>query len=680
MTKRSVLIGLAGAVLICGLTFLNDRVLKGTYLVGSHLPVAVYGPLVVFVMLLNPLFKRLALSGREIAVALTLTLAACCVPASGLMRTFTSSLIMPHYHEKTEPAWQTYDVVDRAPQQMLVDVSEDEDGILTAFASGLGSPESHASFWDVPWSAWSGVVLLWLPPILALWGALTALAVVVHRQWSRHEQCPYPLAAVTASLLPPEGEKGSPVLRNRLFWIPMLIVFALNLNNYGFVWYPRLFVHIPTKFDFSPLAQFFPTLVEGGGGRLFSPTIYMTAVGIAYFVPTDVALALGIGPWLWALVAGAFAAFGFALDGVLEGGSWYIGVKPSTFVLFGANMGLFASMVYTGRHYYRSVLKQSFVPGAEGEATPNEVLACRLFLGLMAAFVLYAAFFAEIGIVLAALYAGILVMLFVVMSRLIAEAGLFYIQPYVFPCVVLWGLFGVNALGLTVLLAMQMLTVVLFIDPRESLMPFMTNSLKLLERRGARRGRTAWIAMGAVVLGLAVALPVTLYIQYDQGSTIWEGWAERAVTRMPFDNAVKVGQRLDAQGMLDDVTSAGGGWRPSRISPNWTCIVATLAGLAAVTVFSVVRLRFPGWPVHPILFVTWCTEPVRRLCASFLIGWALKSLVVRYGGGKMHERLKPLAIGLVAGEILGALVPVAIGVIYYLVKGVPPRAFHVLPT
>ena len=46
----------------------------------------------------------------------------------------------------------------------------------------------------------------------------------------------------------------------------------------------------------------------------------------------------------------------------------------------------------------------------------------------------------------------------------------------------------------------------------------------------------------------------------------------------------------------------------------------------------------------------------------------------------MYQNLKPLFIGLIAGELMAAGLSVAIGLVYYAVTGnVPPVAFHVLP-
>jgi hypothetical protein len=265
------------------------------------------------------------------------------------------------------------------------------------------------------------------------------------------------------------------------------------------------------------------------------------------------------------------------------------------------------------------------------------------------------------------------------MSRLIAETGLFYIQPFFFPCVVIWGFFGVHALGPRTLLVLQILSMVLVVDPRESLMPFVTNSLKLLDLRGERLGPVARWSAVSLLVGFAVGLPISLYIQYDMGSAIFCGWADGCVPKFPFDNFVALKQKLAAQGLLE-TAGQGHGWaRFSRIAPDPVCVWSTVAGLVLVLVFAAGRLRCTWWPIHPLIFVTWATEPIWRLCGSFLLGWLLKVTVTKYGGSRLYNRLKPLMIGLIAGEVLGAVFPSIVGAIYYLITRDPPRSFLVLP-
>src|SRR5205814_10482532 len=99
ITWRSVILGLAGAILICGLTPYNDYVLNNTFLVGNNLPLGVVMLLFLSALLVNgPLSKwapRHALTTGEIAVAFTMTLVSCALPSSGLMRALPASLVAP---------------------------------------------------------------------------------------------------------------------------------------------------------------------------------------------------------------------------------------------------------------------------------------------------------------------------------------------------------------------------------------------------------------------------------------------------------------------------------------------------------------------------------------------------------------------------------------------------------
>ncbi len=102
VTWRSILLGLFGTLLICGVTPFNDYALNNTFLVGNNLPIGVVMLTFLFVLLVNtPLHRwvpRHALTSGELAVALAMTLVSCALPSSGLMRYFPPSLVSPFYH------------------------------------------------------------------------------------------------------------------------------------------------------------------------------------------------------------------------------------------------------------------------------------------------------------------------------------------------------------------------------------------------------------------------------------------------------------------------------------------------------------------------------------------------------------------------------------------------------
>jgi hypothetical protein len=219
-----------------------------------------------------------------------------------------------------------------------------------------------------------------------------------------------------------------------------------------------------------------------------------------------------------------------------------------------------------------------------------------------------------------------------------------------------------------------LLSSVLLIEPRGALMPFLVDSFGLLEKRNVLPGRSAALAVGAVVLGLAIALPLTLYFQYDYGADLADEWANRWIPRFGFRQGLAIKQTLIAQGTL------GGGWldRLSSISPDGTGSAFFLFGLVAVMSVSFARLRLPWWPVHPVLFLVWTTGHAQGLAASFFLGWLVKAIVMKYGGIVTYRRLRPLMFGLIAGEMLAGIGMSAVGAVWYLFTGTPPAVHPVM--
>jgi len=677
MTLRSLLLGLAGAAFVCGTCFFNDWVLRQTYLVGNNMPAAIYGTLILAVLVANPLLRRWRLTGAELAVVLALTLAGAAVPGGGLVRTLVPTLVMPHHLVKTQPAWKQAHVLNQVPARMLVDPAGSEDRVIGGFVQGFSQGGQHVSPRRVPWEAWIRPLAYWLPFTLTLWGALIGLSLVLHRQWSQHEHLPFPIARFTEALLPGADGGWPAVLRERTFWLGTGVVAAIHLNNFAAAWLPEALIRVPTDFDFTAIGKAIPVLVRGGGLALFRPHLYLIIVGLAYFVPADVAFSFGVGPFLWYLLVGFLAGYGIQLMAPIEGVS-YLSLNPQSFALFGANLGVVATMAFTGRRYYLCALRRAAGFPASDPIEADAVWGCRGFL-LLGALLAMQLWLAGAGPVMALLYVVIMVIGFTVLSRVIAETGQIYLKCYFWPCAVLWGLLGARAVGTRQLLILMLVTTVLFIDPREALMPFLANSLKVLEARRVRLGPAALWSGAALVLGLAVAIPVTLYIKYDMGSAAGDAWSTITVPRGPFDSAVLVRQKLAAQGVDPEALPARGLAWFRQVSPNPSCLVMTLCGFALVVFCTAARLRFVGWPLHPLLFVTWASTPLRYMGPSYLLGWALKALVAKYGGVGLYNRLRPLMVGLIAGEVLGALFPALFGACYYLLTGRQPMMFNVIP-
>jgi len=675
VTARAILLGLLGAAFTCGFTYFNDHVIRQTYLVGSTLPTGAYGVLILLVVLVNPLLERLrrgwALTGRELAVAMALTLAACCIPSAGLMETFPDSLMMPHHHARVSPGWKEKNALGMVPGYMLADISGDEDRALAGYVQGLSAGRRHVSPFEVPWSAWARTLAFWLPLILTLWGALIGLCAVVHRQWSHNEQLPFPIATFASSLLPESGETKSPILRERLFWLGCGGVFAFHLLNYLHTWWPARMVAIPRHFDFTSLLDLFPTLRAGGGWVLFVPNVFFAVVGLSYFLAKDVSFSLGIGPIFYYLLAGVLAGMGVSMGGgysvptvqnSLQAGSW---------------IGFMVMILYAGRHYYLNALRSALALRTRDPAAPETVWGARIFLVCAIAFTSILAL-TGLDWLLAVAFTVLTTSIFLVIARMSAETGHIFIQPYWAPGVFVMGLLGARAVGPAAAAVIFMVSTVLLVDTRESLVSFLANSLQVLDSRGGRVGRGAALGAAALVVGLAVAVPATLYLKYDRGTDMAYGWASEMVPRFPFEAALSVREHLEVRGELEEAGSATGWRRLAVARPSGTMLAWVLVGLAAVAVLSFLRYRVPRWPLHPAFLLVWATFPGWYFAPSFLLGCIVKWAVVRYGGDAAYRRLKPLMVGLIAGDMLTGLVTSLIGTAYYFITGTPPPKFVVL--
>jgi hypothetical protein len=81
-------------------------------------------------------------------------------------------------------------------------------------------------------------------------------------------------------------------------------------------------------------------------------------------------------------------------------------------------------------------------------------------------------------------------------------------------------------------------------------------------------------------------------------------------------------------------------------------LIAVLAGGAVVVILGLLRLRYWWWPFHPVGYLASNTWGFHGWWWPFLVGWAGKALVIRYGGLRLYRSTVPFAIGLIVGELM----------------------------
>ncbi len=675
MSARSVVFGLVCVGLFCIASYFNDHVLGQSHFAGNHLAPGVFGVMAIVLFGINPVLSRLrpgwAFTGREVAVLMTLLFAGCGVISAGLQRDFISKLVMPHSYAQKEVAWQKYEVLERVPDQLIADNEATDGRVLTGFLQGQPMGQDFG-LEDIPWEGFTRTFSAWLPALMLLGLAGVGLALVLHRQWSHNEHLPYPLAEIFNSFLPTEEGKASSLFRNRLFLVAFAAVFALHFNNYLNVQFD-LSVRILRWFDLKPFTQNVPSVYEPMLGFL-SFDLYFAVIGIAFFLPRDISFSIGIGPLFFALIFGTLALYGFETGG-RHGGA------VANYMQMGSYLGLFLMLAYTGRHFYQGVFRAAVFLRRPRPEEKDSVFGARLFLlGITG----WCAWLLWLGLdwPLVLIYTFIVLVIHVVMSRILAESGFFFIQPVIYPAVLLTGLMGAQALGPQSVLLMLLVSAVIWVyDPRQAFLPYIVNAFKLLEHRGVSQKRVAPWTLAALLVALCTGVPAALFFIYQGGLRNVNSWGTGTPVTRAYDATADVAERLNAQGRLEEAEAISGFDRILAISPQTPGLVGFLAGLALVLLFSWGRLRFRWWPLHPVMFATWTGYNIRVFAMPFLIGWFIKTVVLKYGGESLYNKLKPFMIGLVAGEIMGGIVPLLVNSIYYLYfsDGQIPETFRTLP-
>ena len=552
------------------------------------------------------------------------------------------------------------------------------------FAGGRSTPEvesliigrggSDTLTLDIPWHTWLPTLRLWVGTGLALGLASLCLALIVHPQWSRRELLAYPIAQLVSELTARAPHRLLPeIARSRLFWIGLASVFAIHLLNGLNTWFETN-VYIDLTLPFYELRELFPyaSQVPLNFG-LFSPRLYFTVIAFAFFLPRNVSFSVGIAELVFVAVGAVMLA---------NGAEWgYEKTEPSTtgFLRFGAFVGMAVMIAYTGRRYYTNVAASAVGFHRLPETPRYAPWAAR---GLVAS-VLAAVYLLTTGGLawdLAVLMIALFMLSWLVLSRVVCETGTFFITNPFLPATILMGLMGFEAIGPTGLVVATLASWIIIADPREAVLPFLSNALQILDRGGVRTGRgSGWLVV-ALVLSMLVAGFFTLAQQHQQGLLAMANpYATEFVPSIPFNSlATRLGE-ADALGTLSAAMQAQPITRFASLDVDADSLTAGLIGLVLVLLCAVLRLRVPWWPIHPILFVMWGTYALACFSFSFLLGWMIKSVAVRVGGARSYATLKPLMVGLISGELLAVLFWSIVGAAYYFTTGLQPAVYQVFP-
>jgi hypothetical protein len=278
------------------------------------------------------------------------------------------------------------------------------------------------------------------------------------------------------------------------------------------------------------------------------------------------------------------------------------------------------------------------------------------------------------------LYSALLLMLYFIFTRVICETGIPFLSPDWNANSILYSLFGAEPFGPKGLVMGQWIQTAIAHDTRENLMPYVATATKVADDNGMRLRRVYFVILAAVALAIVVAFVSTTYTQYNVGGMKADPYAAKDPIVACFNNCARQLQEMADIGILEE-SSEGTFLSRLRLAHGSPLLVRSfVAGLVLVVLCSAMRFQYSRFPLHPVLFLVWGAWAPAATWASFLIGWFVKTLVVRMGGGGVYQRVKPLFVGVIAGECVFIGLHILYTLLYRAIIGVAPTSgVFVLP-
>jgi hypothetical protein len=632
LTRRAVVIGMLLVTFVAAFAPYNDYVLHNSPFIGNHFPIGIVTLMAVLVLLINPaitLLKGRPLAPVELITIMTMLLIGASVPTSGLMRYLEPALVAPWWHVRQFPWFN--EVLPLLPS-WLVPATDPNSPLVSDYWHGIDPLRGG----HIPILPFLLPAVIWSVLVAAIMGGALFLAAIFRRQWVHHERLSYPLATLPLELLaaPEPGRLYNPLWRNSLLWtgaaIPFLVYFLAGLHSQSPA-VPQVDLHFDVHAAFTdrPWDALPPFITEA--------RVYFAVIGICFFVPSEVALSL----WLFVLINGLANVF-FARTSFDPG-------QQENSRAMGTYVAYFAGLLWLARGHLKFVLLSAWKnsPRADDEAFSYRTI----LLGWLICTAVAWLWLIMVGMnpFLALLLLGVGAMLLTLMSRIVAETGLFYVSPIFWPRDFFSALIG-KAAGMKNYLWTEMLSGIFYGDLRENIMPYATNALRMGQEIPAtsasnsapgarpRNDRAAWFRwlIVALITSAIVSAAMNHFLSYHYGRVMLADYG--ASENVPH-NAMSNTFRLENSPPDAPLSTA---WQHFTFGALFT--LALMLG----------RVLWAAWPFHPIGLVLMSSGPMKVLWFSILIGWAAKRLLLRYGGAGAFRRARPFFIGLIVGEMLSA--------------------------
>lgn len=482
-----------------------------------------------------------------------------------------------------------------------------------------GLPDGGA----VPWASWVRPLLMWTPLLIAVLMIQTGVAALLRKRWEE-ERLTYPLAQAPLDFMRYESPRAAfpKVFGSWLFWIGFVIPTLVYTKNALSFYYPDI-----RKINTTPNLGVLFGAPPWSNLDYFPVQFYFEMIGATYLIPTATAFSLW---FFW--IARRLQYVARDQMGLLNHAQY------TERQGIGAYHLLAALYIWGARKTIVPAFRRAFGLGPrpgeeprEGEPLAPSWAVWVLIVGV--AIVVGWTYAAGAPPVATLAVLGVWLVGLIVLSRLVAESGLFCVwTPMLAPhgvVVPAWP--GKEPLGPQAVTGLCVLGSKIG-DTASATMANILQGFHLGDLAKLRQPGVMGLMAAALIVGLFVSHPPALSAMYSHGVYDLGWWCKEAPRSFP-DNVHNLSTALTRYTWAD----------------AWTPI---LWGAAVTGALHACRMLWHQFPLQALAYAA-CLGPswmMDRYGFSIFLGWALKSSLLRFGSVGLYNRLRPFSVGLIAGN------------------------------
>ena len=621
---RAILIGVCFVILICFIVSYAELVVAYIQIGFLQLPPAVIG-VFFFLVIANRLGRkishRFALAPHELMLIYCMMLVASMISSRGVMEKLLPALIAVNYFANESNGWE--DLFFPHIKPWLVPFNPERKAgqtIAVNFFERLDPTD------PIPWMKWLRPLLAWGGLVFLVFFAFLCLAAILRKQWIENEKLTFPLVQLPLEFVHTEG-----FFRNRLVWLGFAVpglIFTLNGLH-------EIFPQIPNVQLRHVLNQYF---TERPLNAIAYTPIFLSfaAIGFFYLLPAQLLFSLWFFFLLTRIQDIIAAIFGLRVSGMpLYPTRVYIGYQVA-----GAYIVLVISFIYVGLPHLRHVFRQAFTaktqPTDSEELLPYRVAVWGLIISLLGS-ILWC-YYAGLNLAFAGFEMIVYICIVaVVMARSTAEGGLLMTETSFRP-VDLYQLVASKAtLGAQSLTLLSFFDAIFTRDQRGLILTGFLDGLKISDSVGLKRRSLFVVLALAIVVAFLCSAAIHLWLPYRHGGNYLYSYVYRANCIWAFR----------------DNTAAMEGLRTNY---SVTGPIFFGVGIVVTTGLVILRTLYWWWPLHPLGYALSASWTLIVFWFPVLIAWSVKTPIMRYGGIRQYQRLRPFFLGMIFGEFSMAVI------------------------